>query len=86
MGVRALLKEPALALELRDHRLIRLVEEAEPIEPSDAGHSTAAQCEQGDHELAQHAAWYKTGLRKGSIANAPYYYHYSSARAACRLV
>ena len=52
--VRALLQQPALALQLGLHGLVRLVEQAEPVEPRDAHHRAAAQGRQGDHELAQH--------------------------------
>jgi hypothetical protein len=64
VGVRALLEQPALALELRDHGLVRLVEQAQPVEARDPAHRAAAQGEQGEHELAQHPvrAQYKAPL------------------------
>ena len=43
VGVRALLDQPALALELGGHGLVGLVEQAQPVEARDAGHRAAAQ-------------------------------------------
>lgn len=52
--VRALLQQPALALEFGDHGLVRLVEQAQPVEPRDAGDRAGAQGGERDHELADH--------------------------------
>ena len=56
MGVRALLQEPALALQLGGHGLVGLMEEAEAVEPCDRGDHATAQGEEGEHELAEHIA------------------------------
>ncbi len=56
VGVGALLEEPALRLELRDHSLVRLVKQAEAVQASDAGDRAAADGGQRDHELVQHLA------------------------------
>ena len=56
MGVRALLQEPALALQLSRHGLVGLVEQAETVEAGDRGDHAAAEGEQGEHELPEHIA------------------------------
>ncbi len=54
VGIRALLEEPALALELGRHGLVRLVEQAQPVQARDAGDRAGAQGGQRDHKLADH--------------------------------
>ncbi len=57
VGVRTLLEQPALALELGRHGLVRLVEQAQPVQPGDAGDRAGAQGRQRHHELAHHLSW-----------------------------
>ncbi len=54
--VRALVEQPALALQLRGHGLVRLVKQAEAVEPRDAPDRAAAERDQREHELTQHGA------------------------------
>ena len=54
VGVRALLEQPALALELGHHGLVRLVEQAQPVQAQDARDRTGTQGEERDHEIAHH--------------------------------
>lgn len=67
MRVRALLQQPALALEFGDHGLVRLVEQAQPVEPRDAGDRAGTQRGERDHELADHT--WSRGLRAGPRLN-----------------
>ena len=59
VGVRALLEQPALALEFGHHGLVGLVEQAQPVETQDARDRAGAQGEERDHEIAHHT-WNQT--------------------------
>ena len=52
--VRALLEQPALALEFGRHGLVRLMKQAQPVQAQDARHSAGTQGEERDHEFADH--------------------------------
>lgn len=53
-GVGALIQQPALALQTRGHRLVRLVEQAELVQTGDACDDHATEGGERDHELPQH--------------------------------
>lgn len=55
VGVRALLEQPALALELGHHGLVRLVEQAQPVQAENPRDRAGAQGRQRDHEVADHS-------------------------------
>ncbi len=55
VGVRTLLEEPALTFQLGHHGLVRLVEQAQPVQAHDAPDRAGTEGREGDHEVADHS-------------------------------